>query len=76
MQKEGLRELAMPVTKLTGVLASSPAKPSKRPLTEIADSEEELVSGDEYGWGDEDELAAEGLINDENLLRESKAAKV
>jgi len=66
----------MPVTELTGVIASSPIKPPKRPLAEIADSEDELESEDEYGWGDDDELAAEGLINDESLLRGVKAAKV
>ena len=42
----------------------------------MADSEEELGFEDEYGWGEEDELAAEGLINDENLLRGGKATKV
>ena len=74
--KTGLYELAMPMTKLAGVITSSPVQPPKRPLTEIADSEEELGSEDEYGWAEEDELAAEGLINDENLLRGGKAAKV
>lgn len=74
--KAGLYELTMPVTKLTGVIASSPLKPPKRPLTDIADSEEEPGSEDEFGWVEEDELAAEGLINDESLLRSGKAAKV
>jgi len=66
----------MPATELTSVIASSPVKPLKRPLSEIADSEEELGSEDEYGWGEDDELAAEGLINDESLLRGEKATKV
>ena len=65
----------MPATELTSVIASPPIKPPKRPLAEIADSEEELGSEDEYGWGEDDELAAEGLINDENLLLGAKAAK-
>ena len=66
----------MPVTKLAGVIASSPIKPPKRPLTDIADSEDELGSEDGFGWVEEDELAAEGLINDESLLRGGTAAKV
>jgi len=65
----------MPAAKLTGVIASSPVKPPKRPLAEIADSEEELGSEDEYGWDEDDELAAESLINDESLLQAGEAAK-
>lgn len=43
-------------------ILSSPARPTKRAFEEVADSEDEALSDDDYGWDDEDELAA-GLIN-------------
>lgn len=76
VKKGGLQELEMPAEKLTGVISSSPIGAKKRSFVEIADSEEELDSDDEYGWDEEDELAAEGLIVDESLLRAEKSAKV
>jgi hypothetical protein len=48
-------------------ILSSPARPTKRPFEEIADSEDEALSDDDYGWDDKDELAA-GLINSDDRL--------
>lgn len=43
----------------------SPVKVRKRKVEEIADSDEEISS--EYGWADDDELAAEGLVDETPL---------
>jgi len=48
----------------------SPVKTRKRKLEEVADSEDEISS--EYGWLAEDEVAAEGMI-DEGFLAEHGA---
>ncbi|KAF2475692.1 P-loop containing nucleoside triphosphate hydrolase protein [Lindgomyces ingoldianus] len=49
------------------VVYPSPVKPRKRPHTEIADSEDEDPdSSDLYGWVEDDEVAAEGLLVDES----------
>lgn len=37
----------------------------------MADSEDELGSDEMYGWGEDDEVAAEGLLVDETALRDS-----
>lgn len=57
---------------LPAPVLSSPERPRKKPreVIEIGDSEEEeLGSEDDYGWGDEDDMAAEGLMEgpDETL---------
>lgn len=75
VESGGLQELEMPAEKLTGVISSSPVKARKRSFVEIADSEDEGGSEDEYGWDEEDEIAAEGLIVDESLLRAEKSGK-
>jgi hypothetical protein len=75
VESGGLQELEMPAEKLTGVISSSPVKARKRSFVEIADSEDEGGSEDEYGWDEEDEVAAEGLIVDESLLRVEKSMK-
>jgi len=49
----------------------SPVKARKRKLHEIADSDEEISS--EYGWLAEDEVAAEGLIDEGSLADEGGA---
>ena len=44
---------------------SSPVRPLKRSYHEIADSEDDDPGSDaEYGWENEDALAAEGLVSD------------
>lgn len=46
-------------------ILSSPAHPLKRSRDEVADSDaEELGSEDDYGWGNDDEIAAENLIEE------------
>jgi len=41
----------------------SPARPQKRRYAEIADSEDEGADSDElYGWAEDDEVEAEGLL--------------
>jgi hypothetical protein len=41
----------------------SPARPPKRRYAEIADSEDEGADSDElYGWAEDDEVEAEGLL--------------
>lgn len=48
---------------------TSPARPVKRSYAEIADSEDEDPDSDElYGWAEEDELAAEGLVINESAI--------
>lgn len=46
-------------------ILSSPARPIKRAFEEIADSEDEALSDDDYSWDDEDGLAA-GLIKSDD----------
>ncbi|KAK0650559.1 hypothetical protein DIS24_g6683 [Lasiodiplodia hormozganensis] len=59
-----LRTVEVPLETLT-----SPARPSTtRRLNEVPDSEDELSSDEMYGWGEDDELAAEGLLIDEAAL--------
>lgn len=57
-----LRTVEVPIQTLT-----SPVRSSKRTYTEIADSEDEFGSDELYDWGEEDEIAAEGLIDDAAL---------
>lgn len=49
---------------------SSPLKTRKRAFDEIADSDGEDVSS-EYGWLDEDGVAAEGLVDEEVVADEA-----
>jgi len=72
VERAGLRELELPAEKMASVMNSSPVRARKRSFVEIADSDDEF---DEYGWDEEDELAAEGLVIDESLLRTEKTAK-
>ncbi|QDS69367.1 hypothetical protein FKW77_004317 [Venturia effusa] len=63
IERDGLCELSTPSSHVAVPILSSPARPTKRPFEEVADSEEEALSDDDdYGWDDEDELAA-GLIH-------------
>lgn len=72
VETDGLRELEVPGEKMAGGMSASPVRAKKRSFVEIADSDDEF---DDYGWDEEDELAAEGLIVDESLLRAEKTAK-
>ena len=50
--------------------AASPVKVRKRKHDEVADSDEEVSS--EYGWLDEDAVAAEGLIDESTLVESGR----
>lgn len=63
--QDGLYELSTSSSHVLVPILSSPARPTKRALEEVADSEDEALSDDDYGWDDEDELAAD-LINSDN----------
>lgn len=75
MSQNGIEETLQPqATTDRGVVQlprpiPSPVKTRKRKVEEIADSDEEISS--EYGWLDEDEVVAEGLI-DEAALEEGE----
>lgn len=75
-KQSGLKEvqLAQPSGETSAVMPPiiTPIKSRKRPHAEVADSDDEDL-GSEYGWLDEDEVAAEGLI-DECALTEGLTA--
>jgi hypothetical protein len=55
-------------------MLSSPVRPAKRTFEEIADSEEEEpLSDDDYGWDQNDELAA-GLMESEEIFSQQPKA--
>jgi len=59
--QDGLYELPTTASHVAVPILSSPARPTKRAFEEIADSEDEALSDDDYGWDHDDELAA-GLM--------------
>ncbi|KAF2098787.1 P-loop containing nucleoside triphosphate hydrolase protein [Rhizodiscina lignyota] len=64
VKQTGLSEVTVASDEIAAPILSSPARPLKRSY-EVADSDaEELGSEDDYGWGDDDEIAAETLIED------------
>ena len=52
------------------------ARPHKRPFTEIDEDENENPNSDElYGWVEDDEVSAEGLLIEEaNIFNDANAA--
>jgi len=46
---------------------------AKRPYAAIADSDRD-DSGSEYGWADDDQIAAEGLVDDAVLVDSASGA--
>lgn len=64
----GMEEVQVDSTGFFYPRLALPVKARKRPHAEIADSEE---SGEEYGWADQDEVAAEGLIEEGRLMKQS-----
>jgi len=48
--------------------ASQSSRATKRPFAAIVDSDGD-ESGNEYGWVDDDQLAAEGLVDDIALVK-------
>ncbi|KAL2356398.1 P-loop containing nucleoside triphosphate hydrolase protein [Cryomyces antarcticus] len=77
VERERLREMKFPSAELTvRPILTSPIRPvaRKRDYEEIADSDEEPGSDEQYGWAelDEGEVAAEGLIIADDM-RESTA---
>ncbi|KAK5010589.1 hypothetical protein LTR28_008911 [Elasticomyces elasticus] len=74
--EDGLHSFAFPTARADQPIllpsTSSPAKTRKRTFEEIADSDgEELGSDAEYGWMDEDRVAAEGLIDEAALAEDA-----
>lgn len=50
----------------TRIVSPVKSRTSKRKIDEVGDSDDEGIS--EYGWDDGDEVAAEGLIDEEDLF--------
>ncbi|KAF2836136.1 P-loop containing nucleoside triphosphate hydrolase protein [Patellaria atrata CBS 101060] len=79
IETTGLADLDLASADLTTTIqpSTSPARPpskKRRIVAEIADSD--AGSDEEYGWADDDELAAEGLLVDETLLEAETAEEV
>jgi len=76
----GLHPLQMDALDIAGPVPQAQQKapeerPPKRRFTEIADSDEDEADSDElYGWAEEDEAAAEGLLVDELTATTTAAA--
>ncbi|TID23622.1 P-loop containing nucleoside triphosphate hydrolase protein [Venturia nashicola] len=68
IEQDGLFELSTSSSHVAVPILSSPARPTKRTFEEVADSEDEALSDDDYGWDDEDELAAGLIKSDERPL--------
>lgn len=62
----GLQELRMPPERLEVPISSSPGRRAKRPFDQYkgSDDDDSHGSDDEYGWDDEDEIVAEGLLTE------------
>lgn len=59
----------------TSAISPPQVRPPKRRFAEIGDSEEEDLDSDElYAWMEDDELAAEGLLIDEDTTPDVNAA--
>lgn len=67
IEHSGLQHLNISADNITAPVTSSPhARPPKRPASEIdEDSGEEPNSDELYGWIEDDEVAAEGLLIDD-----------
>lgn len=58
------------------MVVASGRRPPKRPFAEIdEDADEEPRSDELYGWIEDDEVAAEGLLIDEATLEDVNAAR-
>ncbi|KAK8218954.1 P-loop containing nucleoside triphosphate hydrolase protein [Phyllosticta capitalensis] len=66
IEKSGLLDMDLKSAEVSMQSFTSPARPAKRTYTEVADSEDDLSSDELYGWGDD--IAAEGLIDDSDLI--------
>jgi hypothetical protein len=67
MPQTGLCDITVEAVDIaTHAVLPSEGKPPKRPFAEVADSDEERLETDEsFGWDEDDEVAAEGLLVDE-----------
>ncbi|KAE9978596.1 hypothetical protein BLS_000443 [Venturia inaequalis] len=68
IEQYGLCELSISSSHVAVPILSSPARPTKRSLEEVADSEDEALSDDDYGWDNDDELAARLINSDDRPL--------
>jgi len=66
--KHGVREVVSSVEVQLATETSQSGRPIKRPFAAIVDSDGD-ESGNEYGWADDDQLAAEGLVDDIALVK-------
>lgn len=71
--KEAENDSAVTEAAVSGLAVSSPATTRKRRHGEIANSDDEEL-GDEYGWLDDDAVAAEGLIDEGGLVEDDPDA--
>lgn len=63
IETSGLCDLHVTAVDMAAKPLQSPARPPKRRYAEIADSEDEGADSDElYGWAEDDEVEAEGLL--------------
>lgn len=65
--KDGVREILPSAENQATYKTTSPRRPAKRPHAAITGSDGD-ESGSEYGWADDDQLAAEGLVDDVMLV--------
>ncbi|KAK8167683.1 P-loop containing nucleoside triphosphate hydrolase protein [Phyllosticta citrichinensis] len=68
IEKSGLFDVELKSVEVPMQPLTSPARSTtKRRYAEVADSDDELNSDELYGWGNEDDIAAEGLIDESDL---------
>lgn len=75
MPQTGLSPLVLSSSEILSRPPSSPLRPAKRGLAEVADPDGEDAPGsdeEEYSWIDDEALAAEGLIVDEATLMQEQ----
>ncbi|KAF1982717.1 P-loop containing nucleoside triphosphate hydrolase protein [Aulographum hederae CBS 113979] len=69
VEKSGLSELRIESSALSVPPLSSPMRGQKRPFEEISDPDvEDVGSENDYGWVEEDQVAAEGLLIEDPTL--------
>lgn len=68
IEKSGLFDVELKSVEVPMQPLTSPARSTtKRRYAEVADSDDEQNSDELYGWGNEDDIAAEGLIDESDL---------
>ncbi|KAF2877476.1 P-loop containing nucleoside triphosphate hydrolase protein [Massariosphaeria phaeospora] len=70
VESAGLCDMNIAAVDIAAAMLPTQIKPPKRSFTDIGDDEYEDADSDElYGWIEDDEVAAEGLLTDELAIR-------